>query len=335
MKQIYTLLSVSFSLAIILLPGELFSQKQTFDLATYIAPKAWKKQTTESTIQFIKEDSAKAAYCIISLLKSIPGTGDAKGDFDAAWETIIKEMVTVESAPEMQPLSENNGWKIQSGYAAFEREEEKGVVFLITASGGEKMMNLIILTNSDIYETNIADFISSINLKKQVATPQTAVSNNSSLVGLWGISTTTASYYNTSMNEGSIVRQYQFNANGTYSFTVKTFKYLLENILLTRETGTYKISGNTISVVPLNSVTQAWTRKSGEDWGKLVSSQKRQLETTTYQYSIEDYGIGLVLEMRSGNVTKRDGDYNNGKKDAWVYPAKAASELIKLPQGVN
>ncbi len=142
------------------------AQNQSFDLATFTPPPAWKEQSTENAVQFTKEDVATGSYCILTLLKAIPGSSDSKKNFDAAWETVVKEMVTVSTAPEMQsPLTEN-GWEVQTGYASFESDGTKGIVMLVTSTGFEKMMNLIIMTNTDVYEKDISAFLESINLKK-------------------------------------------------------------------------------------------------------------------------------------------------------------------------
>ena len=150
--------------------GNTFAQKQTFDVTTYTIPKGWKKQPAESAVQFSKEDAAKGTYCIITLYKAVPGTADSKENFDLAWASVVKEMVTVSSAPEMQPSATENGWEVQSGYAPFEKEGEKGIALLVTASGYDKMVNLVILTNTDAYEKDMTLFIESINLKKQTQT---------------------------------------------------------------------------------------------------------------------------------------------------------------------
>ena len=55
-----------------------FAQRETFDLTTYTPPKGWKKQTTESAVQFTKEDAAKGTYCMITLYKAVPGTANSK-----------------------------------------------------------------------------------------------------------------------------------------------------------------------------------------------------------------------------------------------------------------
>ncbi|MBI5856995.1 MAG: hypothetical protein HZB42_05020 [Sphingobacteriales bacterium] len=143
-----------------------FAQKETFDLATYTAPKGWKKQPAESAVQFSKEDAAKGTYCLITLYKAVPGTANSKENFDLAWTSVVKEMVTVSTAPEMQAVTTENGWETQSGYAAFESDGTKGVALLVTASAIDKMVNLIVLTNTDVYEKDMTAFLESIILKK-------------------------------------------------------------------------------------------------------------------------------------------------------------------------
>ncbi|MBK8952627.1 MAG: hypothetical protein IPM85_10440 [Chitinophagaceae bacterium] len=129
-----------------------YAQTETFDITMYKAPKGWKKEKSESAIQFSKEEAAKGTYCMISLLKSVPGTTNSKENFEAAWETVVKGMVNVTTEPEMQTPNSENGWEAQSGYGSFEMEGNKGIVLLVTSTGFEKMVNIIILTNSDVYE---------------------------------------------------------------------------------------------------------------------------------------------------------------------------------------
>lgn len=150
--------------------GNSFAQAETFDLATYTVPKGWKKQPAERAIQFSKEDAAKGTYCVIILYKAVPAAAGSKENFDLAWASLVKENVTVSVVPEMQPAATKNGWEVQSGYAPFEREGEKGIALLVTSSGYDKMVNLLILTNSDAYEKDMTSFMESINLKKQTQT---------------------------------------------------------------------------------------------------------------------------------------------------------------------
>jgi len=104
-----------------------FAQRETFDLTTYTSPKGWKKQTTESAVRFTKEDAAKGTYCMITLYKTVAGKADSKNNFDLAWASLVKEMVTVSTAPQMQPSATKDGWEAQSGYAPFESDGNKGI----------------------------------------------------------------------------------------------------------------------------------------------------------------------------------------------------------------
>ncbi|MBS1633185.1 MAG: hypothetical protein JST10_11505 [Bacteroidetes bacterium] len=143
-----------------------FAQKETFGSATFTAPSAWKKEIKESAIQFSKENTTTGTYCLITLYKAVPGTANSKENFDLAWTSLVKEMVTVSGVPEMQPAAIENGWELQSGHSPFESDGNKGIVLLITASSFEEMINLIIFTNTDVYEKEMTAFIESVNLKK-------------------------------------------------------------------------------------------------------------------------------------------------------------------------
>lgn len=161
-----------------LVSASAMAQQQRFDIATFTPPKNWTKQTTESSVQFSIEDAAKGTYCLISLLKAVPGTANAKENFNAAWENVIKEMVTVSAAPEMQSPASEDGWEAQSGYSTFTSGDTRGIVMLVTSSGYGQMVNIIILTNTDAYEKDITDFLSSISLtKKENAAANKPVTN--------------------------------------------------------------------------------------------------------------------------------------------------------------
>ncbi|MGB8195288.1 MAG: hypothetical protein WCF67_25350 [Chitinophagaceae bacterium] len=157
---------ITLLFALCALAANSFAQKEIFDLATYTAPKSWKKEKTENAIQFSKENANKGTYCHIILYKAIPGTANAKENFDLAWSSLVKEMVTVFTAPEMQPAAAEDGWEVHSGYSPFESDGNKGIVVLVTSSGFKKMINLIILTNTDEYEKEVTNFIESIDIKQ-------------------------------------------------------------------------------------------------------------------------------------------------------------------------
>jgi hypothetical protein len=154
-----------------------FAQTQVFDITTYTAPRGWKKQSTESTIQYSKEDAAKGTYCLLMLFKALPGAPDSKSNFDAAWETVVKEMVAVSSAPTMVAPSSENGWEAQSGYAPFTKDGDNGIALLVTSSGFNKMVNILALTNSDVYQQEMTAFLESVSFKQLTTAPVKTATN--------------------------------------------------------------------------------------------------------------------------------------------------------------
>lgn len=308
---------------------------ETFDLATFLSPKGWQKQVSQNSIQF--STAEKADYCLITLYKSVPGLNDPKENFDAAWETIVKKTVTPTAAPQMFPADNKEDWQLLGGFAPFEKDGEKGVAVLYTASGYGKMVNALVLTNTQAYEATATAFLNSISLKKleTIAKPQ-AESNagNSAIVGQWGMSV--SGQRNFEVNHGIAgysTRQYTFNPNGTYLFVIKTFSYVSDKLLFSNETGTYQISGNNVTINPQKSVIQAWSKKDGTDkWGRLLSTQNKSLEKVTYQFS-KHYFSGIQetnLVLKTDKATLRDGSFtaNSDFPSSYLYaPVKYPIEF--------
>jgi hypothetical protein len=175
MKQLRNKLLLGFILVCL----QSCAQKQSFDITSFSAPKGWKKQASANAVQFSIEDAAKGSYCMITLMKSLTSPGNAKSNFDAAWETVVKETVNVSSEPTMQEPVKEAGWEAYSGYAPFEAEESKGVALLVTSTGFEKMVNILVLTNSDTYEKEVTAFLESVDFGKQAPGSNKPVKNTS------------------------------------------------------------------------------------------------------------------------------------------------------------
>ena len=124
-----------FFLYLSILSSGVFAQaKETFDIATFQPPKDWQRQATAESIQFLTEDKKTGAFCIVTLIKSMPSLGDPKENFNAAWGTIVKEAVSVSTPPTMQPSNTVDGWTEETGSASFEKDGLKGAVVLITTT---------------------------------------------------------------------------------------------------------------------------------------------------------------------------------------------------------
>lgn len=320
-------------------PGQ---TSESFDLATFQTPKGWTKQAGENSLQLATADKADGTYCLISLFKSIPALGTPDENFKASWDTIVREAVTVNATAQMIPAANKEDWKALGGYSPFEKDGEKGVAVLVNISGYGKMVNVLILTNTQKYEPAMTAFLESISLKKPA--PEAPVSTapaDSSIIGTWGQNLGAHMTYGDPVAAGMAgysKDQYTFNADGTYTFVSKTFRMAYEKIILVIENGTYQINGDALSIRPQKSVIQAWSKLNGGDgWGRLLSSQPRKLEPVTYKFT-RHYFSGIDewnLVLQAEQPTERDGPFSTFKlfPNAWYYkPISANNPVVILPR---
>jgi hypothetical protein len=319
----------------------------TFDISTFQPPTDWKKQVSQDAILFSTEDGE--SYCLITLYRSVPGLGNPNENFDAAWQTIVKEAVTVSAAPQMFPSDKKGEWQVAGGFAPFEKAGAKGIAVLYTASGYGKMVNALVLTNTRAYEAAATAFLESISFKKpaEEIQPQTRVIPNGSqpaenlIVGTWGQNLGAHMTYGDPVAAGMAgysKDQYTFNVDGTYTFVSKTFRMAYDKIILVIENGSYRINGETLAIKPQKSMIQAWSKLNGGDgWGRLLSTQPRKLEAVTYKFT-RHYFSGINewnLVLQADQPTERDGPFSTFKlfPNAWYYkPISANNPVIQLPR---
>lgn len=183
-----------------------FAQKQAFDVLNYIQPKGWDKTETTNGIQLSTKNDGKGHYATAVLLRSLATTASANENFYTSWEKLVKGTVSVPGEPTMQAPATEKGWTIVSGQSSYTDGSNKGSVVLITATGNNKMANVVILSNTNKYQKPILDFIKSLDLN-ETATPQ----NN------------TTKPAETSANEDQVVQTNEATGAGSkniYSITV-------------------------------------------------------------------------------------------------------------------
>lgn len=150
--------------------GTLLAQQQRFDIISYSPPANWKKEVTANALQLSKEDATTGSYCIITVFKALASPAKPRENFDAAWESVVNEMVKATGNPEIQPGTTQNGWEAVSGYAPFETDGQKGIALLITSTGFEKMVNILVLTNTNVFEKELTAFLESVKLPESSGT---------------------------------------------------------------------------------------------------------------------------------------------------------------------
>jgi len=336
MKTCFLALVCLFTFSI----SSLAQATETFDIATFHSPTGWQKQSKDGVLIFNTSNQQKNTYAMIMLYASGESSGNAKQDFERDWQQFIAGQLGVKNKPQLEPAKNVEGWLSITGGAAFENEMGTSAVILNTFSGNGTAFSMAAVFNSEEYLPAIEAFSLSVKLRKPEAKldqPSTA-NDNVSILGTWGVSSGNHSSYAMSNGlSGYIKRQYTFNADGTYIFLSKNFQMTSDKILLVRQSGTYQVSGNNLTINPTASVIEAWSKNGGiDDWGKRLNSQSYPLEKVTYQIT-KHYFSGIQtwsLVLQSGAATQRDGPFVGGSAfdNAWIYSPPCDKCFIELPR---
>jgi hypothetical protein len=326
----------------LVIDGVFAQQKVTFDVVTFTAPVGWTEASTKDVVSYVTSDNQKGTYCRLAIYASTNSKGNLKADFDSEWQELVVKPYKPTKHPELVPSKSDDGWEAQGGVAPFDFSGGQSIAMLVTMSGYERCISIVILTNTEAYQSEIVAFLESVDLKKPetMSQPVSSSSGEDVIVGSWRMNVSDQSSFR--VNNGvvsSIFRQYVFHANGTYTFTSKTFDPLMDKILFGKEQGTYQKQGNALMITPQKSVLQAWSKKNGtSDYGELLVSENRPLEKVKYTFTKHYFSgtqtYSLVLQVEA--PTTRDGTVSNNTTftNAYYYnPTSLQYPLIDLPPG--
>ncbi len=335
--------SLCLSISLLVLTIGSFAQaSETFDIATFTPPAGWKKQVKPGVVIYNISNENKGTYALIMLFQSGDSSKDAKRDFETDWLNLVGGPFGIKTRPEIQPAKNADGWTIISGGSQFENELGPAAVILNTFSGYGKKFSSASVVNSTDDIPAIEAFFGSIKLQKPEPGPTATLPSseaNTAIAGTWGVSHSDQSTYSVkNAVSGYIAREYTFNADGTYRFISKTFEPFSTKLLFGKEIGTYRISGDLLTITPKSSVLEGWSKKngSGDRWGVRLDSQNRKIETVTYRFT-KHYFSGIQttsLVLQSDKVTQRDGPYVGGGafQNAWIYSPPCEQCFIEMPR---
>lgn len=327
---------------------ELSAQERTFDRTKYAVPAGWKEEVMDDVVSYTGFNDQTGSWCQLAIYKSVESKGNVEADFASEWEQLIVKSNDMKSGPVKSEVTEDDGWKVvaASGTATFDNAHMD--IIHIVISGYNICVSIVIRSNSlNAYTTDVDKFVESVNVIKPDASQYAAEIKyaDTGLVGTWVKSSSArATWADPAFVglAGYTKDEYIFHPGGTYYFISKTFRSGYEKIILVKESGTYTVAGNKLSLTPQASVIESWSKKDGVDkWGKRLSMENRRLENTTYTFT-SHYFEGIKqsnLVLQADKPTERDGAFsgNTTYTNAYYYaPASENNTAIDLPrEGVD
>jgi hypothetical protein len=146
------LLSATLSLSALVVQSQI-----TYDVFTYTEPVGYKKETGKDYISYTKTDAKTSTYCIISVYKQNPSTGDIKKDFENDWQDIVVKSLRIRDTPKADNSDDINVWKTYSGAANFEFNSGTSMALLTTAKKDNANVAILIVTNAQTFFTTDVD----------------------------------------------------------------------------------------------------------------------------------------------------------------------------------
>ncbi len=337
-------------ISFIFLAGAAFAQKQSFDVVSFVVPKGWEQQQGEAGVQLSVSDKKTGAYAVAVITKATGSGATANENFTTDWARLIKSTVQINEEPTMLAPQQENGWNIISGSASYSDAANKGMATLMTATGGGRMVSVVLMTNTQQYQNELLSLINSLELtkaeKNEINSPTTRSDQpgKSSVVGLWtDYLLETTGYTINGMPQytaGYLRKEYAFYPDGTYLFRNKQWLTKTKDILFIFESGTYEVHGNQITLTPKNSKSGFWEKKKTTvEWGKSLKTYDYKLEKITYTFTIKYFSGSddYRLDLNSSKSTQRDGGQFNSPTEAYEfhYTFRKKESLVDNPPGVK
>ncbi len=331
-----------------------FAQEQeTFDIITYTPPPGggWKAEQKQNVIGYTITDKIKKTWCQLGIYKSTASKGNIESDFKNEWDELAVKQYKATGLTENEVIT-TDGWKIKAGGGKFKFNNADAMVLLTTITGYKVCVSILAITNTEDYIDEVQALLESIDLKIPDTTkanvppgnnpPANTNTANATIAGTWIKSGSVNPVYGNPVSWGTggyTKDEYILYPNGTFKFYSKSFGYSITNLIFVKESGTYNINGNSITLTPKSSIVEAWSKKDGTDnWGKLVSSNKRNNETVTYTFT-KHYFSGIQqwnLVLQTAKPTNRDGSFSSNTlfPNAYYYaPVSVNNTAINLPPG--
>lgn len=288
------------------------AQKQSFDIASFTMPDGWAEQKTEAHVSYSRIDNGNWGQVII--YKSTASTGSIDTDFDNDWKELVAVNKNISSPQKTKPRSADS-WTVMSGSGVWQYNGSNVTSMLTVYSNYTICIALLCnatampyLKEYQLMLGTIGFDISKINNENNSTnTGSQNLSDNLSVVGTWD------QYVNERGTTGYFRSEYVIKADGTYLFLRKNCSAIGNEINFNYETGTWKLNGNQLTIIPKQGKDEVLEKPAnghwGTDWGKLLKSNTRILETVSYTINLtyDEYYKTNYLEINFNKATQRDG----------------------------
>ncbi|MCX7638272.1 MAG: hypothetical protein N2044_10560 [Cyclobacteriaceae bacterium] len=140
-------------------------QRETFDIINFTPPAGWKREIKDGLVAFSTVDQRAGTWAQLEIYSSIASSGNARGDFEHEWKELVVKRFTDIPLPDSEAVTEE-GWTAHQGAGMFVWQGKPSYAVLNTITGYGRVVSIVVLTNTDKYNTVIDRVIQTIDLVK-------------------------------------------------------------------------------------------------------------------------------------------------------------------------
>lgn len=160
MKKIITLL------LLIAIMQQAIGQIETFDIATYTAPKDFKKDSKQGAVIYTHVNTTTGSFCVIAIYASTASAGDEQKDFANEWNDLVVTPYKAEANPKTETQANADGWKEVAGAAPVKQDGIDSYVVLTVFSGFGKTTSVLVNFNDQVYLSQVDSLLQTMKLDK-------------------------------------------------------------------------------------------------------------------------------------------------------------------------
>lgn len=144
--------------------------KDTFDIATFVPPPGWERIESPGMLSFRTPASQKESAQIL-LFPSKPTAGSPQANFNSEWAKLVTTPLGAAPPAQLNTAQAPGGWTAVSGAVDVTQQGATFAVLLLTATGHERMVSVVVNMAGQAHLSTIDQFFRQLEFQIAASTP--------------------------------------------------------------------------------------------------------------------------------------------------------------------
>lgn len=144
--------------------------KETFDIATFVPPPGWERIASPGLLSY-RTPASQRESAQIYLFPSQPSAGSPQANFNSEWAKLVTAPLGAAPPAQLNTAQAPGGWTAVSGAVDVTRQGATFAVLLLTATGHERMVSVVVNMTGQLHLSAIDQFFRQLEFQVAAGTP--------------------------------------------------------------------------------------------------------------------------------------------------------------------